>query len=113
MVHPASANVMGHHLARLSRFGSATPLGLDSYDDRAALRETIERKAKKNPEKSRRPVGLLIYIDGVFHPAGMPSVWARTILSSYGPQQRWTEIWLYDAARDLIVAQWSKHESAA
>lgn len=96
---------MGHHLSQLTRTGSAAPLA-DIYDDRAALKETIERKARKTHQRLGRPVALLIYIDGVFHPPKMPSSWARTILGNEGPQRNWAGIWLYDAAYDRIIANW-------
>lgn len=64
MVERAFANSMGHHLSQLTRTGSVAPLA-DIYDDRAALKETIERKARKTYQRLGRPVALLIYIDGV------------------------------------------------
>src|SRR5262245_45571448 len=72
MVRPGSADLMGRHLAQLERYGSATALGADSYDDRIALRETIERKAAKSHQTDGRPFVLVIYIDGVYHPPRMP-----------------------------------------
>jgi hypothetical protein len=108
MVHPRSANLMGNHLSRLDRLGSAPPLLADSYDDRMALRLTIERKADKAHQTDGRPFVLVIYIDGVYHPAGMPAPWAQSIFASEGPQRHWSEIWLYDVVRNVIVAHWSK-----
>jgi hypothetical protein len=106
MVHHDSANAMGHHLSQLTRTGSAPPLGADIYSDRGALRETIERKASKKYQTSGRPVALLIYIDGVFHPPKMPSSWAQTILGEEGPKRHWAGIWLYDAVYNRIIANW-------
>jgi hypothetical protein len=90
----------------MSRTESAPPLGADIYDDRAALRETIARKASKKYQTSGRPVALLIYIDGVFHPPKMPSSWAQMILGEEGPKRHWAGIWLYDAVYDRIIANW-------
>jgi hypothetical protein len=103
---------MGHHLCQLTRNGSVTPLA-DVYDDRAALKETIERKASKTYQSSGRPVALLIYIDGVLHPPKMRSAWAQTILGDEGSKRHWAGIWLYDAASDRIVASWPQTRSAS
>lgn len=105
MVHRAFANSMGHHLSQLTRSGSAAPVA-DIYDDRAALKETIQRKDRKTYQSSGRPVALLIYIDGVFHPPKMRSAWARPILGDEGPKRHWAGIWLYDVAYDRIIASW-------
>jgi hypothetical protein len=108
MVHPGSADLMGDHLSQLERLGSAPPLPVDSYDDRMALRVTIERKANKTHQTGGWPFVLVIYIDGVYHPAGMPAAWAKSIFASEGPKRHWSEIWLYDAVRNIVVAHWSR-----
>jgi hypothetical protein len=108
MVHRGSANLMGHHLSQLDRLGSAPPLPADTYDDRMALREAIERKADKTHHAGGRPFVLVIYIDGVLHPPGMPAAWAQSIFASEGPQRHWSELWLYDAVRNVVVAHWSR-----
>jgi hypothetical protein len=106
MVHRGFANSMGHHLSQLSRTGSAPPLVADIYDDRGALRGTIERKASKKYQTSGRPVALLIYVDGVYHPPKMPSSWAQSILANEGPKGHWAGIWLYDGVYDRVIASW-------
>lgn len=106
MVHPGSAELMGRHLSQLGRTGLAPSLGFDTYDDRAALRETIERKASKRYQTHGRPVMLLIYLDGVLHPPRMPPAWASTILEGQGPKFSWAGIWLYDDAYNGIIARW-------
>jgi hypothetical protein len=97
---------MGHHLSRLSRTGSGPPLDADIYDSRAALRETIKRKATKEYQTSGRSVALLIYIDGIFHPPKMLAAWGQRILDDEGPKQRWAVIWVYDAVYDRVMASW-------
>jgi hypothetical protein len=106
MVHPGSATVMGRHLSQLSKTGSAPIVKADCYDDRAALRDTIARKAGKTHETRGRPVSLLIYSDGVLHPSKMPAMWAAPILEEEGLRRQWLGIWLYDSAYDRIVASW-------
>jgi hypothetical protein len=106
MTHRNIANARGHHLDQLAHTGSAPPLGADIYNDRTALKQTIERKARKKYKTSGRPLALLIYLDGVFHPPKMPPSWARTILEEEGPNRNWVGIWLYDAVYDRIVASW-------
>ena len=108
MVHEGSANAMGHHLSKIARIGTAPALAADSYDDRAALGEAIERKARANYDIDGRPIGLLIFIDGIFHPPYMPPEWARAVLEERGPKERWTGIWLYDAVDDRVVASWCR-----
>jgi hypothetical protein len=104
---------MGHHLSQLSRARSAPPLEADIYDDRAALRQTIERKASKKYQTSGRPVVLLIYIDGIYHPPKMPSVWAQSTLAVEGPKWHWAGIWLYDAVYDRVIANWPQELRAS
>ena len=113
MVHPGFADLMGDHLSQLDRLGSAPPLPMEPYDDRMALRLTIERKANKTHQTDGRPFVLVIYIDGVYHPPGMPAGWAQSIVASEGPKRHWSEIWLYDSVRNIIVAHWfqPKHPS--
>lgn len=111
MVYRASANSMGHHLSKLTRSESAAPVA-DIYDDRAALKETLQRKDRKTYQSSGRPVALLIYIDGVFHPPKMPSAWAGTILRDEGAKGPWAGIWLYDVAYDRVIANWLRQPSA-
>jgi hypothetical protein len=106
MVHPGSAELMGRHLSQLGRTGSAPSLGFDTYDDRAALRETIERKASKTYQTHGRPVMLLIYIDGALHPPRMLPALASTILEEQGPKRHWAGIWLYDDAVMDVIARW-------
>ena len=106
MLHGGTAARIGRHLSQLSRTGSAPPLGMDSYDDRAALRDAVKRKGRRKYQTSGRPVALLIYIDGVFHRPGMPSHWAQPILEEEGPKQQWAGIWLYDDFRGRVVAKW-------
>ncbi len=113
MVHQGSANEMGRHLSRLSRKGSDPGPGVDSYDDRAALRETITRKASKTYETRGRPSSLLIFVDGVLHPPKMPPVWARSVLQDEGPRSHWSAIWVYDAASDRIITSWRRESTAA
>jgi hypothetical protein len=113
MAHQGSANAMGRHLSQLARNGTAPNLAPDSYDDRAALREAIERKAAGRYETDGRPLGLLIYIDGLFHPPHMPMRWARAVFEEKGPTARWTGIWLYDAVYNTVVASWSRNNKAA
>ena len=97
MTHHDIANARGHYLSQLAHTGSAPPLRADIYDDRTALRQTIKRKAIKKYKTLGRPLALLIYLDGVFHPPKMPPSWARTILEDEGPSRHWVGIWLYDA----------------
>ena len=78
-----------------------------------ALREAIKRKAKTKYETDGRPIGLLVFIDGVFHPPRMPACWAQAILEKEGPKERWVSIWLYDAVYDRIIASWYGNEKAA
>jgi len=99
---------MGHHLSQLSRTGSAPPLDADIYDSRAALRETIKRKDIKEYQTSGHSVALVIYIDGVFHPPKMIAAWGQRILDNEGPKQRWSEIWVYDAVYDHVIASWPR-----
>ncbi len=110
MAHQGSANVIGYHLSELRRKRTASPLAPDFYDDRAALRQAIERKAASKYETDGRPIGLLIFIDGVFHPPKMPTPWARAILEEKGPTERWNGIWLYDAVNEKVVASWSRND---
>jgi hypothetical protein len=106
MLHEGTAARMGRHLSQLSKTGSAPPLGFDSYDDRAALRDAVKRKARPKYQTAGRPVALLIYIDGALHPPGMLSDRAQMILEEEGPKQQWAAIWLYDAFCGRIVAKW-------
>jgi hypothetical protein len=106
MVHRGSANRVGRHLSELAQKGTATALTPDIYDDRAALRETIERKADKRYETEGRPIALLVFIDGVFHPPRMPVSWAKAVLEKEGPKGRWNSIWLYDVIYDKVIASW-------
>jgi len=108
MVHPGSANRIGRSLAEATRKGGSFHLGPDSNDDRHALRETINRKAEKSYQSDGCHLGLLIYLDGVFHPTGMPQEWAERILGELGPPSRWDSIWLYDAATDRVIARWQR-----
>lgn len=107
MVHRGSANVIGNHLAELDKVGVSSPMPCDSYDDRSALRAAIQRKAHKVHETDGGPLALVVFIDGLFHPAGMPAEWARAILEEEGPAGRWTEIWVYDDHRGVIVSHWT------
>jgi hypothetical protein len=110
MLHAGTAARIGRHLRELSTTGRAAPLGLDSYDDRAALREAVKRKDRPKHQTGGGPVALLIYIDGVFHPPGMLSEWAQTILNCEGPKTHWAGIWLYDVVRGQIVAKWLREQ---
>jgi hypothetical protein len=113
MAHQGSANAMGHHLSELARKGTAPALAPEPYDDRAALREAIERKAAGKYQTDGRPIGLLVFIDGVFHPPHMPAPWARAVFEEKGPMERWNGIWLYDAVYDTVVASWPRNDKAA
>jgi hypothetical protein len=86
MADRGSANVMGHHLSELSRKGTAPALAADCFDHRGRLREAIERKARKKYETDGRPIGLLVFIDSVFHPPHMPPEWAQGILEEKGAE---------------------------
>jgi hypothetical protein len=90
-----------------SRKGTAPPLPVNVFDHRGELRDAIDGKASKYYEKDGRPTGLLIYMDGVFHPSHMPQEWARTILEEKGPKERWIGILVYDSVANLVVASWS------
>ena len=108
MAHAGSANVMGGYLTALRKGKQPVPLGADSYDDRAALRSALDRKANKHYDHQGRPVCLLVWTDGVLHPQGMPSSWARAILREYGPGSRWSSIWVFDRPRNRVTARWSR-----
>ena len=110
MRHLGSANAMGRHVSELGRGLQSAPPGVDTYDDRAALKDALDRKAKKHYDTGIRPICLLIRIDGVFHPSGMPASWARPILAAVGPHSRWREIWLFDEARNTVIACWRQSE---
>jgi hypothetical protein len=110
MAHARSANQMAAHVAALNRGSDPAPL-IDTYDDRAALRDALRRKAGKHYDSAGRPLYLLVWIDGFFHPGGMPSPWARRILRAQGPESRWSTIWVYDATRKRLVAQWQRRRS--
>jgi hypothetical protein len=113
MTHRNIANARGHHLDQLALTGSAPPLGADIYNDRTALRQTIERKANKKCGTFGHPRALLIYLDGVFHLPKMPPSWARTILEDEGPNRHWVGIWLYDAVYDRVLASWRRSERSS
>jgi hypothetical protein len=106
MLHAGTASQIGRHLSQLSKTGSAPPLSADSYDDRAALRGAVNKKARQEYQTAGRPVALLIYIDGILHPPGMLSRWAETIFDEEAPKHHWAAIWLYDVVQDLVVAKW-------
>lgn len=110
MAYQGSANAMGHHLSQLARKGAAPALAPEPYDDRGALREAIKRKAAVKYETDDRPIGLLVFIDGVFHPPRMPAPLARAVFEENGPSERWNGIWLYDAVYDTVVARWSRND---
>ena len=78
------------------------------YDDRAALRQTLSRKAERTYAVGARPLALLVWIDGIYHPEGMPPSWASTILQEVGPASRWVHIWVYDQPRQRVVATWAR-----
>ena len=108
MAHAGSANAMGRHLSELRRRDAAQPLAPDTYDDRMALRDALARKATKRYIVGKRPLCLLVWVDGVFHPQGMPPAWADAILREVGPASRWSRILVFDRPRDRIVASWSR-----
>jgi hypothetical protein len=112
MAHQGSANLMGKHLSEHRHKETVPVVAPDIFNHRLALREAIERKAATRYETDDRPVGLLIYIDGVVHPPKMPESWAQAILKEKGPNERWSGIWLYDAVYDKVVASWSRNDEA-
>jgi hypothetical protein len=106
MRHPRSANQMGRHLSEIKRAIPSRPPAPDTYDDRAALRDAIARKSTKAYATGDRRLGLLVWADGVYHPAGMPASWARSILADIGPGSRWSQIWVFDRPGNRVVASW-------
>lgn len=67
------------------------------YDDRAMLRDTVERKAAAKHETKGDRFDLLLYYDGVFHAVTT----FRHIEATFRELQarysgRWAAIWLYD-----------------
>jgi hypothetical protein len=78
------------------------------YDDRAALRQTLARKAERTYAVGTRQLALLVWIDGIYHPEGMQPSWASTILREVGPASRWVHIWVYDQPRQRVVATWTR-----
>jgi len=106
MSHARSADAMGRHLSALSKGIASRPPAADTYDDRAALRDAISRKEMRTYATDGCRLGLLVWVDGVYHPSGMPAAWARTILAEMGPAGRWTEIWVFDRSLNRVLGLW-------
>ena len=113
MVHKGSANRVGCLISELAQKGTAWAITPEFYDDRAALSETIKRKAAKTYETDGCPIGLLVYIDGVLHPPCMPEIWAQAVVREEGPKWRWNSIWLYDVVCDKVIASWDGSDKAS
>jgi hypothetical protein len=75
------------------------------YDDRATLRETVERKARKDHQTDGHPLDLLIYYDGVFNAVATfrhLEATFRELQAEY--RQRWRGIWLYDSSSGRVLS---------
>jgi hypothetical protein len=74
------------------------------YDDRAILRDAVEKKANKAHETHGHPLELLVYYDGVFHGGAQREI-ARGAFAELQEEfnGRWRRMWLYDAPSKEVL----------
>jgi hypothetical protein len=91
------ADEVGRLLAKARKTGESGVGRAQVYNDEATLRAAVARKAESSHETDGAPLDLVVYYDGVFHPA--PEFeWIEQAVSELRAQYcgRWNAIWLYD-----------------
>jgi hypothetical protein len=98
------ADEVGHLLTKARRTGETGAGEAHVYNDELTLRATVARKAASSHETGGAPLDLIVYYDGVFHPAlSFESVEStfRELQAEY--RGRWNAIWLYDRRTKQVL----------
>jgi hypothetical protein len=99
------ADDVGKMLVKTAKTGEGLVGTPHWYDDKAIIREAVERKAAKAHETGGLRLDLLVYGDGVFHALGTLDH-VRTTFAELQAQyaECWNALWLYDrSTRDVLL----------